>query len=300
MVLAIALLLALGSTGLVNIGYLREHAAASALPPLSLRRPLASLRLLVADRGWIAGFGMESAGFALYVVALALAPLALVQSAGAGGIGLLAIGSARMRSRPLAAREMLGAGISVLGLLLLALSLIGGGTHGSSGSLVAIVAWLAASGALAALARAATRGVLGAGTAWGIAGGLLFSVGDISTKVATQGGGRIAFAAALVAGYLLGTSVIQIGYQRGGALSVAGIATLLTNALPIAAGTVLLHEQLPAGALGVLRVIAFATVLGGAVLLARPDGDSSAAAGGGLRAGRAVTEEPDGDDGADA
>jgi hypothetical protein len=63
---------------------------------------------------------------------------------------------------------------------------------------------------------------------------------------------------------------VQIGYQQGAALSVAGIATLLTNALPIAAGTVLLHEGVPGGAQGVLRVLAFAAVVAGAILLARP------------------------------
>jgi hypothetical protein len=75
----------------------------------------------------------------------------------------------------------------------------------------------------------------------------------------------------LIVGYLLGTSLLQIGYQSGAALTVAGIATLLTNAVPIAAGTVMLHEPLPTGALGVIRVLAFAAVTAGAILLARPD-----------------------------
>jgi hypothetical protein len=269
--IAIALVLALGSTALVNVAYLREYAAASALPALSLRRPLASLRLLLTDRRWLVGFAMETAGFALYVAALALAPLALVQTVGAGGIGLLALGSARMSARPLSAREGRGAVISVLGLLFLALSLIGGGTRSAPGSAVAIIAWLAGTAGLAALVVLGTRRLIGAGAACGIAGGLMFSVGDISTKVATQGGARVGFAASLVAGYVLGTSLLQIGYQRGAALPVAGIATLLTNALPIAAGTVLLHEPVPSGVLGVLRILAFATVVAGAIMLARPD-----------------------------
>jgi hypothetical protein len=268
--IAIALLLALGSTGLVNVAYLREYAAASALPPLSLRRPITSLRALLGSRRWLGAFAMETGGFALYVAALALAPLALVQSVGAGGIGLLALGSARMSARPLSAREACGAVIAVLGLLLLALSLIGGHTQSARGSVIAIVAWLAGTAALAVFVLLGTRRVIGADAAYGIAGGLLFAVGDISTKVATQGGARIAFAATLVAGYVLGTSLLQIGYQRGAALAVAGIATLLTNALPIAAGTVLLDEAVPSGALGVLRVLAFATVVAGAILLARP------------------------------
>ena len=269
--IAIALALALGSTALVNVAYLREHAAASALPALSLRRPLASLRLLLSDRPWLVGFAMETGGFALYVAALALAPLALVQTVGAGGIGLLALGSARMSARTLSAREGRGAVISVLGLLFLALSLIGGGTRSAPGSAVAIIAWLAGTAGLAALVVLGARSWIGAGAACGIAGGLLFSVGDISTKVSTQGGARVAFAASLIAGYVLGTSLLQIGYQRGAALPVAGIATLLTNALPIAAGTVLLHEPVPSGLLGALRILAFATVVAGAIVLARPE-----------------------------
>jgi hypothetical protein len=268
--IAIALVLALASMGLVNGAYLREYAAVSVLPPLSLRRPLALLRALLTDRHWMVAFAMESGGFALYVAALALAPLALVQSVGAGGIGLLAVGSARRSARRLSPREALGAGVAVLGLLFLALSLTNGGTSSHRGSLVAIVVWLAATAALAGLVLIGARRVVGPGAACGIAGGLLFSVGDISTKVSTQGGARIVFATTLIAGYVLGTSLLQIGYQRGAALSVAGVATLLTNALPIAAGTVLLHEGVPSGALGALRILAFTTVVAGAILLARP------------------------------
>ena len=108
------------------------------------------------------------------------------------------------------------------------------------------------------------------GTSFGIAGGLLFAVGDISTKLATQGGPRVAFALPLVGGYVLGTAMLQLGYQRGGALTIAGIATLLANALPMAAGTVLLGEPIPGGLLGLLRIAAFAIVIVGAIVLARP------------------------------
>jgi hypothetical protein len=79
------------------------------------------------------------------------------------------------------------------------------------------------------------------------------------------------FVVPLIAGYSAGTALLQRGYQAGGALTVAGLATLLTNALPIAAGTVVLDEPVPSGAYGGLRVLAFAAVTAGAVLLARPD-----------------------------
>jgi hypothetical protein len=268
---AIALVLAAAATALTNIAYLREHDAAAALPALTLRRPLYSLRLLLSDRSWLLGFGLESGGFLLYAAALALASLALVQSISAGGIGVLAYVSARLGGRRLGRRELSGVIVSVLGLLALAVSLGGGSGEGGNGSTQAIVLWLGASAVVALLVLLVGRRFLGGAAADAVAGGLLFSIGDISTKVATQGGIRVAFVATLILGYLLGTTLLQLGYQRGSALTVAGLATLLTNALPIAAGTIVLAEPVPSGAFGGVRVLAFGAVTVGAVLLARPD-----------------------------
>lgn len=273
---AIALLLALCSTTLINLAYLREHDAAAALPALSMRRPLHSIGLLLSDRPWLLAFGMESGGFLLYAVALALAPLALVQSVAAGGIGVLAYLSFRLTGRSLGRRRLSGVIISGVGLLALAISLAGGSGEGSSGSTDSVLWWIGGTGLLALIVGFLGRRVLGVAVASALAGGLLFSIGDISTKLATQGGARIAFVLTLILGYTLGTSLLQIGYQAGGALTVAGLATLLSNALPIAAGALLLEEPVPSGALGVARVFAFVAVTIGAVLLARTDERSNA------------------------
>jgi hypothetical protein len=266
----VALVLALASTTLTNIAYLLEHDAAAALPTLSLRRPLHSVQALLTDRSWLLGFALEGAGFALYVVALALAPLSLVQSVAAGGIGILAFVSARMSHRQLGRTELAGVWISMLGLLALAVSLLGGSGEGTGGTTGEILLWLGATAAAAGVALLLGRRFGWSGVAYGIAGGLLFSIGDISVKVATQGGVRTAFAVGVVIGYSLGTFFLQLGYQKSRALTVAGIATLLTNALPIAAGSVVLGEPVPSGALGALRILAFAAVTAGAILLARP------------------------------
>jgi hypothetical protein len=281
---AIALLLALASTALTNVAYLREHDAAAALPTLSLRRPLHSAEALLSDRSWLAGFALESAGFALYVVALALAPLTLVQSISAGGIGILAFISARRSRRRLGRHELAGVLISMLGLLALAVSLAGGSGEGAGGSTFEILLWIGATVAAAAVALALGRRFGALAAAEGIAGGLFFSIGDLSVKVATQGGARTAFAIGVIAGYALGTAFLQLGYQKGGALTVAGLATLLTNALPIAAGTVVLGEPVPSGAYGGVRIVAFAAVTIGAILLARPER--------GVRAAEATVEAP--------
>jgi hypothetical protein len=268
---AIAIVLALASSTLTNLAYLREHDAAAALPVLSMRRPLHSAWLLIHDRSWMVGFVMESGGFLLYAVALALAPLALVQSILAGGIGILAFVSSRVASRRLSRRARTGVVLSMFGLAALAVSLAGGSGKGTGGATAGIVVWLGASAAAALIVYALRRHFLGVAVASGVAGGLFFSIGDISTKLATQGGARSGFVVILIIGYLLGTSLLQLGYQAGGALTVAGLATLLTNAIPIAAGTIVLGEAIPSGALGVLRILAFVAVSAGAFLLAQPD-----------------------------
>jgi hypothetical protein len=267
----VAIVLAAISTLLQNAAYLREHDASAALPPLSLRRPVHSLQLVLASRAWLRGFAMECGGFACYAGAVALASLALVQTIGAGGVGVLAFAGARLHGRRLAPRARIGVGLSVLGLIALGVSLVGSSGQDGHGALTGILGWMAGCGLMAALALVVglERGT--PAVADGIAGGLLFSIGDLSTKIATQGGARFAFAITLVLGYLLGTSLLQVGYQRGTALTVAGLASLLTNALPIIAGTVVLHEPVPTGALGVARVAAFVLVIAGAVLLSEGD-----------------------------
>jgi hypothetical protein len=65
--------------------------------------------------------------------------------------------------------------------------------------------------------------------------------------------------------------LLQMGFQRGGALVTAGLATLLTNAIPIVAAMTIFHEPLPGGAFGALRVLSFAAVVASAVFLARQD-----------------------------
>jgi hypothetical protein len=268
---AIALVLALASTTLTNVAYLRQHEAAAALPVLSLRRPLHAAQLLLSDRSWLLGFAMETSGFALYAAALALAPLALVQSIAAGGIGVLAYASARIAGRRLRRHEIAGVCVSVLGLVALAVSLVGGEQDGR-GSTVLILVWLAVTAAVALVVLGIGGRFGGMAVAQGAAGGLFFAIGDISTKVATQGGERIAFVVTVVVGYALGTWLLQLGYQHGGALTVAGVATLFTNALPIVAGTIVLDEPVPSGGLGWVRLLAFAAVVIGAILLTRSAG----------------------------
>jgi hypothetical protein len=240
-----------------------------------VRRPLRSLRLLFSDRRWLAGFTIGIGGWVLYVAALSLGTLSLVQAASAGGIGILALLVWRLGGVPLSGREWVGVGLAIAGLALLAVSLAGAGTahpFAARASWGGVAAWMAVSGGLAALFAGPFSRWLAGGAGLGIAAGFCYAAGDVGTKAAVGGGARLLFVLPLLAAHGLGFVFLQLGFQRGGALTTAGVATLFTNAVPIAAGMVLFGDGLPSGALGVARVLSFAAVVAGAALLTRGAG----------------------------
>ena len=246
------LLLAVASTVAINGGYALQHGAAAALPPLALRRPLRSLRSLFENRRWLIGFLGGIGGWVLYVVALRLAPLSIVQAAAAGGIALLALGGGRLRRL-----ERAGVAAAVAGLALLAISL-GGHTASGRGSAVAVALWMLAS-LVAAGGVAALRGGLGT------AAGVLYAAGDVGTKAAVLGGARLWFVPGLLACHGLAFVALQLAFQRGRRLATAGVAVLWTNALPIIAGMALFSES--SG--GAPRIAAFGLLVVAAAALAR-------------------------------
>jgi drug/metabolite transporter (DMT)-like permease len=275
----IGLCLALVSALAVNWAYTKEHEAAAALPPLSPRRPFRSLRLLLRHRDWLIGFATETAGWLIYVAALRLAPLSLVQAVSASGIAVLALFSVQGHPGRLALHERFAVGIALVGLVLLSLSLVGSTPSSHAPHPVAVVLWLAASAGVAVV-LIAVHIRLSRAAALGLAAGLLFADGDISAKLVSSGGIWLLALLPLVACYAAGTSVLQVAFQHGSALTAAGVATLVTNAVPIAAGFVLFDESLPPGARGVLQIAAFASIVASAGLL----GSSAAARSGSSKA----------------
>ena len=262
----IGLALSLVSALAVNFAYSREHDAAVGLPPLSPRRPLHAARLLLHNRQWVSGFGLETAGWLVYVAALRLAPLSLVQAVNAAGIGVLALIVAHGDPRRLSRREQVATLAAVVGLALLGVSLVGATVVDHAPNVYATIVWLGAcAGGAAALSLLAPERLRAA--AYGLAAGLLFAGGDISVKLVVRGGPWLLALLSLIGFYGLGTLRLQSAFQRGDALTGAGLATLATNAMPIAAGFVLFGEALPHGASGVLQVLGFAAIVTGAILL---------------------------------
>jgi hypothetical protein len=273
--LVAGLLLALTSAAALNYGFYLQHAASGQLPALSPRHPFAALSALFTSRRWLAGFGGGLVGWALYIVALGLAPISLVQATSAGGIGLLAL-LVRASGTPLPGRDWAAVAASVGGLLLLGLSLLGGVGHAAAVGWGAPLGWVLVSAAAAGVAASPAGARLRPGAGLAVAAGLLYAAGDVATKAAVDGVSPVVvFALLLPACHGLAFVCLQLSFQRGTALATAGVSTLLTNLLPILAGLTVFAEPMPGGLAGVLRGAGFAGAVIGAALLAGGTGTSA-------------------------
>jgi hypothetical protein len=264
----IGLPLALVSAVVVSWAYVREQSAVAALCAISLRHPHRAVRALVRTRAWLIGFAAEIGSWLVYFTALRLAPLALVQSVAASGVAVLALLQAHGRPSRLTPGRRVATGTALLALGLLGVSLIGSHPSDRTPSGVMAAVWVGASlaGALSVtlprlpLSRAATSG---------LRAGLLFAVGDLATKLVAAGGIWLVAIVPLIVGYALGSLALQDGFQDGDALVTAGIASLVSNAVPIAAGIALFRQPLPQGSLLGIQLLAYALVVVSATLLVR-------------------------------
>jgi len=265
--------LALASALALDAGFLIQQGAVARTRELSLRRPLASLGALFASSRWLVGFCLGVSGWGLYLAALTLAPLSLVQTVAAGGIGLLVVLAAIGRRALPARRERIGALLATAGLMALAASIGHSAAVSSAPAPLGVTALAAACLVVVACALRRRSAALG-----GLAAGLCYGVGDVTSKAllislphhpgaAALAGSPYLYATAGAHG--LGFVVLQRAFQHGGPIASLGPMTAAANLLPMAAGVLLLGEGLPHGGLALaLRVGAFAAAVAGAWALA--------------------------------
>jgi enterochelin esterase-like enzyme len=193
-----ALLLALGSAAAINLGFMLQHRGLAAHPAAARRSLAAALR----SRWWLAGQGLGWVGFAGQIIAVAIAPLSLVQAFAAGGLAIsvpLAAGLFRYRvsRRQLLAVLVIAASLASLPL---ALSPAHGRLHTDALIGSAVV------GLLAAMTLALTgRPFLRA-----IAAGVFYGVADAAIK-AVSVGWRLHGSVALFSGWTVLAVVATLG-----------------------------------------------------------------------------------------
>jgi hypothetical protein len=273
-------LLALACALATNLALLCKHRGASAAPAVELRHPLRSATALFGSRWWTIGFAIATGAWALHVVALAMAPLSVVETTISGGLVLLAWFAERWFGAQLGLREWLGLGLCAGGLALLAATAGQPGNPDSAYQIGAMIPFEAtAVGAGLLLLVSGSSGAVrpSSGPLLGAAAGLLLGVANVSVKALTTTvpGDLLTIVSpwtlvALIAGVGAFFALAR-GMQTGAAIPVITVTTVAANVVSVMGGVLVFGDPVGGDPLGVVvRCAAFAAVIMAAVMIPGP------------------------------
>jgi drug/metabolite transporter (DMT)-like permease len=260
------LLLALVSAAFINVGFLLQHRGLG--HGTDTAGVLDRLRRSLRNRMWLAGQALGWLGFGLQIVAVAIAPLALVQAFAAGGLALSAPLAAGVFRHRVTRGQVLAVLLIAAGLATLPVGFSTASDRLDAGRLiVAVAVGTIAAAALGRMRRPAAR------TA---AAGIFYGLADAAIKAVSldwhhHGPASLASGWALVAlaGTFAGFVCFQAALETGAAVPGISLMTAGTALVALVCGLGAFGESLGAGAAAsLLHGLAIAVVLGAVPSLA--------------------------------
>jgi len=255
-VLAQKLALGLVASLLLALGLLMMKTRAHALPIAGGRGVVGALAAWVRDPIWTGGLAVQTAGYALYMVALADAPVSMMAVAMQGGIVLfvaLAVVFLKERAR---IWEWLGIGAFLVAALMLAASLGAGAAQRAPDVPALTLSSLAAVAIMAALLVHQRRRRSAAAVA--AASGIALGFASLYTKPLADelacAPGLAGFAAVLtaspytyltIAANVAGLVMLQNSFAIGRGIIAMPLSSAISNVIPIAGGILAFGERLP-------------------------------------------------------
>jgi drug/metabolite transporter (DMT)-like permease len=281
MTVQIGLLFALVCAFATNLAFLWKHRGAVAAPDVDMHHPILSAKALFRSKWWAIGFAVALAAWVLHVVALAFAPISLVQAVISGGLVFLAVLADRWFGFQLGRREWLGVGLTALGLAFLGLTVESGstGSH-SSYSISGMIAFegvMIVIGTLLLLSHRVERIAHRHGVLLGASAGILFGVSDVSLKALTGTVPHDLLAIispwtavavlASIAAFFASARALQVGEG----VSTIAITTVSANVSAILGGILVFGDPLGEDAFAIVaRACAFTLVIAAAALTPAP------------------------------
>jgi enterochelin esterase-like enzyme len=258
-----ALLLALVSAAAINVGFLLQHRALAGQADGGSRALLAML----SNRTWLAGQAVGWVGFAGSLLAVALAPLSLVQAFAAGGLAISLPIAARMFGQRVSESQLLAIVLMAVALTSLPIALASHSTlHGGTLLLMSLVV----------LAVATAIGVTGGPAAQAIAAGCSYAVADAAIKAISTGWHAHGFAALVsvwavlaAVGTFAGFLAFQSSLRRGSAVVAISLMNVFAALGALACGILAFGEALGTSpSATVVHLLAISLVLTSVPLLA--------------------------------
>jgi len=270
--------LAILASALMALGLLMMKTRSAHLPMASGANTISAIVAWIRDPVWIGGLGVQTVGWACYVIAVSRAPVSMVAVMGQGGIALFVVASVVILGERASPREWAGIAAIMLGMLMLTLSLQGGEGDGAfePGTLLILTALLT----VAALAPTAVARMNASGAAAAIFSGVAFGLAALFTKAMTLElageTGSLAFRIVscpyvygVLAANIIGIVMLQNSFHSARAIIAMPLSGALSNIVPIVGGMIVFGERLPAGPMpAAMRVGAFALTIAAGALLA--------------------------------
>jgi enterochelin esterase-like enzyme len=217
------LLLALGSAALINLGFLFQHRGLTRTGRTGLP---GALRGAFRSPVWLGGQVIGWVGFGLQILAVAIAPVALVQAFAAGGLALSVPLAARIFGHPISRPQRRAVFLMAAALATLPFGYVAAHDHLRSGTLAATLGALAALGLGASAIRSGAARAIAAGVFYGGADAAIKAVSvnlgphgpqalfSVWTAVAALGtfAGFLAFQSALAVDSAIGAISLMNGF----------------------------------------------------------------------------------------
>jgi enterochelin esterase-like enzyme len=259
------LLLAVVSAALINLGFLLQHRGLRGQPPAGARD---RLRAALRNRTWLSGQAVGWLGFGAQIVAVAIAPLSLVQAFAAGGLAVSVPLAAGLFGHSITRAQRAAVLAMALGLAILPLGFSGARDHLHVDALVPVTSVAVVLALVLSRLRAAWVKAVAAGVLYGVADAAIkgVSVGwRIHGPGALVSGWTVLAAAATFAGFL----AFQAALQSEGAVSSISLMTATSAITGMACGLLAFGESLGTDSLTVTaHLLAIAVVLGCVPVLA--------------------------------
>lgn len=267
------------SSVLLALGLLMMKSRSDHLPVAAGANIVAAIVAWIRDPMWIGGLGVQTAGWALYVIAVSQAPVSMVAVMMQGGIALFVVGSVLILGERARLREWAGIGAIVFGMVMLTLSIPDGHAEGALEPTTLLV--LSAILLVAGLAPMNVERLKHSGAAAAIFSGVAFGLGGLFTKAMTDiflgnDTGPLALRIAtnpyvygVIVTNIAGIVTLQNSFHSARGIIAMPLSSALSNLVPIAGGMLAFGERLPAdGAAAAMRVGAFVLTIAAGALLA--------------------------------
>jgi uncharacterized membrane protein len=277
----LAVLVAITAALLLNWAIYLQKKAVEALPTIEFHLSREVIKAFLTNKPWLLAQFINVSGFALYSVALWLAPVSIVEPIIASGVVLLAYLAIKNLGEAPRRIDYAAMGCSVLGVILLGVSLLEGLPRDVVRHPVEI--WICATAILGLgviiplLMRGGSSNRQAAGL--GISVGLFFGMAAVFQRLLMLNIGHSwflmgIFTVCCIATYLPAFIILQAALQKGMAVIVAPIYNGLMEFVPIILGTIILNEKFPDSiALSAVRVVAFVLIIVGTVILSQRAGE---------------------------